>query len=102
MYILNKYKGENEMDIGNNIKIHFQESWYNKTHVEEDGVTYSIDPTEYVMCRFELSKDYFDIEDEEEIVKAAIEDLKAAAAYLEELLEKNKEEEQEEEIEIEI
>jgi hypothetical protein len=87
------------MRIGNDTEIEIKKGMYNRTQVQEDGVTQIVDPTPHTLYRFEMSKNYFDIEDKKEVIIQIIGDLKAAAAQLEGLLEKDKSE-QENEFEI--
>ncbi len=74
---------------GVNIQIH--KSWYNKSHVQEDGVTHIIDTEhQYPVYQFGMAKNYFDIDDRVVVVDSIIADLKEVIIHLEQM--KTKEE----------
>lgn len=77
------------MELSNGTKLEIVKSWYNKTKVQEDGVNYYVEPTQHPMYQFDLYKNYFDIEDKEEVVKAIIDDLKDTIRQLEGVLERD-------------
>lgn len=76
-----------------NLNIHIQESWYNKSIVEKDGVTHRIDTSkQYPVYQLEIFKNYF-VGTREEAVKEIIQDLKGLVSELEQVLNKGKESE---------
>ncbi len=76
----------------NGIEIGIHKSWYNKSIVQEDGVTHIIDTEhQYPVYQLGLSKNYFDIDDKNEVVDSIISDLKQVVEKLEQLRESEKE-----------
>lgn len=76
----------------NGIEIGIHKSWYNKSIVQEDGVTHIIDTEhQYPVYQLGLSKNYFDIDDKNEVVDSIISDLKQVVEKLEQLKESEKE-----------
>lgn len=82
------------MNIGNNIDVEIRKTWYNKTIVQEDGITHIVDPKQYIAYQFGMAKNYF-LEDKKEVVKEVIKDLRIAANQLENALENEKDLERE-------
>lgn len=73
------------LDI-NGLQIGINKSWYNKTKLQDDGVTQIIDTTkQYPMYQVQIVKNYFDMEDNDIVVKKIISDLKDLIAKLEQL-----------------
>lgn len=73
------------------LHIDIQKSWYNKSKVQEDGVTHIIDTdTQYPMFSVQLFGWYKDIEDRNELADAIIEDLKETIKSLEQSKEQEK------------
>lgn len=76
----------------NGIEIGIHKSWYNKSIVQEDGITHIIDTEhQYPVYQLGLSKNYFDIDDKNEVVDSIISDLKQVVEKLEQLRESEKE-----------
>lgn len=76
----------------NGIEIRIHKSWYNKSIVQEDGVTHTINTEhQYPVYQLGLSKNYFDIDDKNEVVDSIISDLKQVVEKLEQLREGEKE-----------
>ncbi len=70
----------------NGLQIGINKSWYNKTKLQDDGVTQIIDTTkQYPMYQVQISKNYFDMEDNDIVVKKIISDLKDLIVKLEQL-----------------
>lgn len=60
----------------NDIKLDIHKSWYNKTVLQADGVTYLIDTSkQYPVYDVQLYKNYFDYENREDLISAIIADL---------------------------
>lgn len=75
----------------NDVEIEIRKSYYNKSHVQEDGVTHIIDTEHsYPVYQFGLAKNYFDIEEREDVVRSIITDLKSVVSELEQMLENEK------------
>lgn len=73
------------MDI-NGMDVVIKKSWYQKTKVQEDGITHIVDTdNSYPVYQFGMAKNYFDIEDKEKVVDVIIEDLKGVITHLEQL-----------------
>ncbi len=76
----------------NGINISISESYYNKSKVQEDGVTHKIDTDkQYSMYMLELHKVYFD-GTKEEVLKQIINDLEAVVNKLKQIKNKGDEE----------
>lgn len=76
----------------NNLEFHINKSWYNKSYLNKDSKIMEIDTNKrYPLYELNISKNYFDIEDKEEVVTQIISDLENLIAKLKELKEKNKE-----------
>lgn len=76
----------------NGVEIGIHKSWYNKSIVQEDGITHIIDTDhQYPVYQLGLSKNYFDIDDKNEVVDSIISDLKQVVEKLEQLRESEKE-----------
>ena len=66
-----------------------KKSWYNKSQLQEDGITHIIDTEhQYPVYQFGLAKNYFDIEEKSDVIKTIIKDLEGMVQTLGELLEK--------------
>lgn len=71
----------------NNMQMNIRKSYYNKSRVQEDGVTHIIDTSvAYPMYNFSLNKNYFDIDDKATVVREILNDLKSIEAVLERAL----------------
>lgn len=76
----------------NNLEFHIKKSWYNKSYLNKDSKIMEIDTKKsYPLYELNISKNYFDIEDKEEVVTQIISDLENLIVKLKELKEKNKE-----------
>ena len=73
----------------NDMQIEIKKSWYNKSQLQEDGITHIIDTEhQYPVYQFGLAKNYFDIEEKSDVIKTIIKDLEGMIQTLGELLEK--------------
>lgn len=73
----------------NGVQIEIKKSWYNKSQLQEDGITHIIDTEhKYPIYQFGLAKKYFDIEERPDVIRAIIKDLEGMIQTLGELLEK--------------
>ena len=73
----------------NGVQIEIKKSWYNKSQLQEDGITHIIDTEhQYPVYQFGLAKNYFDIEEKSDVIKTIIKDLEGMIQTLGELLEK--------------
>ena len=80
------------MKLGNEVEIEIRKTWYNKTQVQEDGITHIVDTEhKYPVYQFGMAKNYFDIEERPEVIRHIITDLKSR--QLEDLLSKENERE---------
>lgn len=76
----------------NNLEFHIKKSWYNKSYLNKNSKIMEINTNKsYTLYELNISKNYFDIEDKEEVVTQIISDLENLIAKLKELKEKNKE-----------
>lgn len=76
----------------NGVEIGIHKSWYNKSIVQKDGITHIIDTDhQYPVYQLGLSKNYFDIDDRNQVVNNIISDLKQVIEKLEQLRESEKE-----------
>lgn len=83
------------MTLKNGMEMEIKKSWYNKTKVQEDGVTHIVDPTQYTVYQFGVAKNYFNIESKQEVVQQIIGDLQSTISQLQEMLRQDKEQEKE-------
>lgn len=73
----------------NGVQIEIKKSWYNKSQLQEDGITHIIDTEhQYPVYQFGLAKNYFDIEEKSDVIRTIIKDLEGMIQTLGELLEK--------------
>ena len=73
----------------NDMQIEIKKSWYNKSQLQEDGITHIIDTEhQYPVYQFGLAKNYFDIEEKSDVIRTIIKDLEGIIQTLRELLEK--------------
>lgn len=83
-----------EIDI-NGMSIEIQKTYYNKSKVQDDGVTHIIDiEHKYPVFQFGMAKNYFDIDDKNELLKLLVTDLKDITSELEKQIDKQKEKEE--------
>lgn len=77
------------MDLGNGIDLVIRKSYYNKTKVQEDGITQVVDTdTQYPLYQLQVSKSYFDTDSESEVVDKIIDDLQSSIEILRKIREK--------------
>lgn len=77
------------MDLGNGIDLVIRKSYYNKTKVQEDGVTQVVDTdTQHPLYQLQVSKSYFDTDSESEVVDKIIDDLQSSIEILRKIREK--------------
>lgn len=75
----------------NGMTIEIQKTYYNKSKVQEDGVTHIIDTEHrYPVFQFGMAKNYFDIDDKNELIKLISKDLKDISSELEKQIDKEK------------
>lgn len=80
-----------KIDI-NGMIIEIQKTYYNKSKVQDDGITHIIDTEHrYPVFQFGMAKNYFDIDDKNELLKLISKDLKDIASELEKQIEEEKE-----------
>lgn len=78
----------------NDIDIVIHKSWYNKSQVQEDGVTHIIDTsTQYPLYQLCINKNYFDYTDDTQLVKDIIKDLNSVISKLQQLTKESQERE---------
>ena len=82
----------------NDMQIEIKKSWYNKSQLQEDGITHIIDTEhQYPVYQFGLAKNYFDIEEKSDVIRKIIKDLEGIIQTLllekEEVKEKDSEQE---------
>lgn len=81
----------------NDIEIEIRKNFYNKSHVQEDGITHIIDTEHsYPVYQFGMAKNYFDIEDKRDVIRSIVADLKSVTSELEQLLEKEQDKDEQE------
>lgn len=69
----------------NNMKVGIQKSWYNKTVIQEDGVTQVVDTSKtYPLYQVQIMKNYFDV-DIDNLLPEIISDLQQIIAKLQEI-----------------
>lgn len=76
------------MRLKNNMELEIHKTWYNKTKVQDDGITHIVDPKQYVAYQFGMAKNYFD-EDKIVVIDNIIRDLQSTIQELEELKQKD-------------
>lgn len=76
----------------NGMTIEIQKTYYNKSKVQEDGITHIIDTEHrYPVFQFGMAKNYFDIDDKNKLLSILSKDLKDIASELEKQIEEEKE-----------
>ena len=69
----------------NNMKVGIQKSWYNRTIVQEDGVTQLVDTSkQYPLYQLHITKSYFDT-DINKLLPEIISDLQDVIGKLQEI-----------------
>lgn len=75
----------------NNMDIQIQQSYYNKTKLQQGGVTHTIDTSKkYPIYNLEIRKGYYDI-DKEQVLEMVIADLEEVAEHLKRIKEREEE-----------
>lgn len=83
-----------EIDI-NGMTIEIQKTYYNKSKVQKDGVTHIIDTEHnYPVYQFGMAKNYFDIDDKNDLLELLVDDLRNIANELEKQIDKEKDSEE--------
>lgn len=75
----------------NGVLIEINKTWYNKSQVQEDGITHIIDTEhQYPVYQFGMAKNYFDIDDRNELLQSLVQDMRSVADQLEKQINKDK------------
>lgn len=75
----------------NGMTIEIQKTYYNKSKVQEDGITHIIDTEHnYPVYQFGMAKNYFDIDDKNDLLELLVDDLRNIANELEKQIDKEK------------
>lgn len=78
------------MLLQNGMNIIIQKSWYNKTKVQEDGITHIVETEEYPMYILELQKLYKTQTSKEKVIEQLILDFESAIEQLKRMKQKSK------------
>ena len=79
----------------NGMTIEIRKTYYNKSKVQEDGVTHIIDTEHnYPVYQFGMAKNYFDIDDKNDLLELLVDDLRNIANELEKQIDKEKDSEE--------
>lgn len=79
----------------NGMTIEIRKTYYNKSKVQEDGVTHIIDTEHnYPVYQFGIAKNYFDIDDKNDLLELLVNDLRNIANELEKQIDKEKDSEE--------
>lgn len=65
----------------NGVEIEIKKNWYNKTKVQDDGITHVVDPTQYTVYQFRMAKNYF-MENRIDVLNGLISDLEQVTQHL--------------------
>ena len=65
----------------NGVEIEIKKNWYNKTKVQDDGITHVVDPTQYTVYQFGMTKNYF-MENRIDVLNGLISDLEQVTQHL--------------------
>ena len=65
----------------NGVEIQIKKNWYNKTKVQDDGITHVVDPTQYTVYQFGMAKNYF-MENRIDVLNGLISDLEQVTQHL--------------------
>lgn len=65
----------------NGVEIEIKKNWYNKTKVQDDGITHVVDPTQYTVYQFGMAKNYF-MENRIDVLNSLISDLEQVTQHL--------------------
>ena len=75
----------------NGMTIEIQKTYYNKSKVQKDGITHIIDTEHnYPVYQFGMAKNYFDIDDKNDLLELLVDDLRNIANELEKQIDKEK------------
>lgn len=75
----------------NGMTIEIQKTYYNKSKVQEDGITHIIDTEHnYPVYQFGMAKNYFDIDNKNDLLELLVDDLRNIANELEKQIDKEK------------
>ena len=75
----------------NGMTIEIQKTYYNKSKVQDDGITHIIDTEHnYPVYQFGMAKNYFDIDDKNDLLELLVDDLRNTANELEKQIDKEK------------
>lgn len=75
----------------NGMELEIIKTYYNKSKVQEDGITHIIDTEHnYPVYQFGMAKNYFDIDDKNDLLELLVDDLRNIANELEKQIDKEK------------
>lgn len=75
----------------NGMELEIVKTYYNKSKVQEDGITHIIDTEHnYPVYQFGMAKNYFDIDDKNDLLELLVDDLRNIANELEKQIDKEK------------
>ena len=75
----------------NGMTIEIQKTYYNKSKVQDDGITHIIDTEHnYPVYQFGMARNYFDIDDKNDLLELLVDDLRNIANELEKQIDKEK------------
>lgn len=75
----------------NGMELEIAKTYYNKSKVQEDGITHIIDTEHnYPVYQFGMAKNYFDIDDKNDLLELLVDDLRNIANELEKQIDKEK------------
>lgn len=75
----------------NGMELEISKTYYNKSKVQEDEVTHIIDTEHnYPVYQFGMAKNYFDIDDKNDLLELLVDDLRNIANELEKQIDKEK------------
>ena len=75
----------------NGMELEIVKTYCNKSKVQEDGVTHIIDTEHnYPVYQFGMAKNYFDIDDKNDLLELLVDDLRNIANELEKQIDKEK------------
>lgn len=76
----------------NGMELEIVKTYYNKSKVQEDGITHIIDTEHnYPVYQFGMAKNYFDIDDKNDLLELLVDDLRNIANELEKQIDREKE-----------
>ena len=75
----------------NGMELEIIKTYYNKSKVQEDGITHIIDTEHnYPVYQFGMAKNYFDTDDKNDLLELLVDDLRNIANELEKQIDKEK------------